>query len=134
MRTQGFGAERLTFGPHTSCHRDQVKKEISALFELARNKLRELTRQKDAPSFDESILSFAIWLHAKIVWIHPFEDGNGRSCRAIIEEVVTRFGLWLAPLEVPKQEYIEALNHFYTTAKLQPLIDLYLRLYEETQP
>ena len=68
-------------------------------------------------------------LHADIVRIHPFEDGNGRTSRLCLAHVLVQCGLEIIPIEAVRQEYTEALNHYYNERDLEPLVDLYIRLY-----
>jgi len=44
--------------------------------------------------------------------------------------VLVRLGLRPLAIELPKQEYLAALNHYYTMGNLDPLEDLALRVYE----
>ena len=43
--------------------------------------------------------------------------------------VLLKVGLLPIRLEVPKQEYLACLNHYYVTGDIRPLEDLCLRLY-----
>lgn len=49
--------------------------------------------------------------HAKIAWIHPFEDGNGRTARAIMNFILMRKGypMFFIPVE-KREEYYKALE------------------------
>lgn len=66
-----------------------------------------------------SVLTQASIAHVQFETIHPFEDGNGRTGRALIHVILRRRGL--APTLVPpisvilarnKEEYIRGLNLF----------------------
>ena len=61
--------------------------------------------------------------------VHPFEDGNGRTSRLCAAHLLVRLGLRPVAIEAVKQEYTEALNHYYTARDIEPLVDLYVRLY-----
>ncbi len=128
-RARDFGAEYLVFGPHRSSHRSKVEVEIGALFELIRRKLREIQDYIEAPNYDEEAIKLALWAHAEIIRIHPFEDGNGRSCRLLMDHLLVALSLKPIPVEACKQEYIETLNTYMNTRNIQPLLDLFLRLY-----
>jgi Fic family protein len=90
---------------------------------------REVREQPDADNYDEAAVWTAAWAHAEIIRIHPFEDGNGRSSRLVMTHVLVSLGLRPIPVEACKQEYTDALNAYFRTGELQPLIDLLLRLY-----
>jgi Fic family protein len=53
----------------------------------------------------------AALLHAKIAWIHPFEDGNGRTARAIMNFVLMKRGypMFFIPYE-KKEAYYKSLD------------------------
>ena len=53
----------------------------------------------------------ATLVHAKIAWIHPFEDGNGRTARAIMNLTLMKKGLpmFFIPYE-KREEYYAALE------------------------
>ena len=59
----------------------------------------------------ESILRIACELHLKIVKVHPFADGNGRSCRLIMNTILMQHGLPpIDILPVNRLPYLEALE------------------------
>lgn len=49
--------------------------------------------------------------HAKLTWIHPFEDGNGRTARAIMNFILMKKGypMFFIPFE-KKEEYYKSLE------------------------
>ncbi len=53
----------------------------------------------------------AVFIHAKIAWIHPFEDGNGRTARAIMNWILMKKGypMFFIPFE-KRAEYYAALE------------------------
>lgn len=53
----------------------------------------------------------ATMIHAKLTWIHPFEDGNGRTSRAIMNWILMKNGypMFFIPLE-KREEYYLALE------------------------
>lgn len=127
-RTEGWGAERLTFGPNRSAHRDQVAAELERAFDQARRSMASIRHNPDSPEYEAASVHVAVWLHAEIVRIHPFEDGNGRSSRLVMAQVLVGLGLQPIPIEAVKQEYTAALNHYFRTREIQLLVDLFLRL------
>ena len=73
----------------------------------------------------------ATMIHAKITWIHPFEDGNGRTSRAIMNWLLMRNGypMFFIPYE-KREEYYMTLeeadkNNFkeYVSRMLRLIID-----------
>ena len=72
-----------------------------------------------------------VLVHAKITWIHPFEDGNGRTARAIMNWLLIKKGypMFFIPFE-KKEEYYNALDEAdksnykeYVAMMLQIVID-----------
>lgn len=131
-RDRGWGSERLTFGPNRSSHRDDVEQELDRAFDSARRSIASLRANPDDPSYEGSAIHIAVWLHAEIIRIHPFEDGNGRSSRLVMAMVLVALDLRPIPVEAVKQEYREVLNHYYETREFDPVVDLFLRLADST--
>ncbi|MBN1204086.1 MAG: Fic family protein [Myxococcaceae bacterium] len=133
-RSKSFGQEWLTFGPHRSTKRDDVPTELDKLFQRTRKKLVEAEEYRDACGIDETYVHKAIQLavqtHADVIRIHPFEDGNGRTSRALLNYLLVLLGLNPIPIEAPKQEYIDCLNVYFLGARqIDLLTDLYIGLY-----
>lgn len=53
----------------------------------------------------------ATLVHAKIAWIHPFEDGNGRTARALMNWILLKkeYPMFFIPFE-RREEYYAALE------------------------
>ena len=118
--------EYLEFGPNRSSHRSKVATELAAVFDEATRSVRSCEEHPHDANYERGAFYVAVWLHAKVVQIHPFEDGNGRTSRMLLNIVLVRLGLPPVLVEVPKQEYMMALNHFFRSADLQPALDLLL--------
>lgn len=129
IRRPGFGSDRLTFGPHRSVERSRVPGELDTCFQQLQQYMSSFLDHPDDPQYEAKAVHVALWIHARIIRIHPFEDGNGRTSRLFANWILMKLGLPPVPVEVPKDEYISCLNHFYQTDAIQPLIDLYLSLY-----
>jgi len=130
IRSRDHGSEYLTFGPNRSLHRDKVPDALEALFTEVRRQLARLLDSALDPEYERTAIYVAVWAHATAIQIHPFEDGNGRSSRALMDWLLQRLGLRSIPVEVPKSEYREVLNYFYSARNITPLCDLFLRLYD----
>jgi len=73
----------------------------------------------------------ATMIHAKLTWIHPFEDGNGRTSRAIMNWILMKNGypMFFIPFE-KREEYYMTLEEAdkenfreYITRMLRLIID-----------
>lgn len=127
-RGPGQGSERLQFGPNRSVHRDLVPAELESVFEGVRRSLRSFDENRGAAEYEERAVHLAVWAHAQIIRIHPFEDGNGRTSRLIMSGLLARLGLRPIPIEACKSEYTDALNAYFHEQDLKPLLDLFLQL------
>ena len=53
----------------------------------------------------------ATMIHAKLTWIHPFEDGNGRTARTVMNFILMKkcFPMFFIPFE-KREEYYQSLD------------------------
>lgn len=76
-------------------------------------------------AFDgEHAMRVAAYLHARLVSIHPFADGNGRTSRLLANLTLLWFGC--PPVSVREQDripYYGALDAFHEEGELAPLVD-----------
>jgi len=87
----------------------------------------------DLPYKPFNAIELAAYTHAEFVRIHPFEDGNGRTSRIIMNYQLMRAGF--LPVSISKEtrlEYFEALERFAVDGHLKPFIDMIVSL-EETR-
>lgn len=65
------------------------------------------------------------WLHHRFVQIHPFQDGNGRTARAISSLVFIQTGLFPLVIDRDQREgYFDALQDA-DGGDLRPLVDMF---------
>lgn len=65
------------------------------------------------------------WLHWRLVWIHPFTDGNGRTARLLMNFSLMRNGY--PPAIIRKEErarYLDALETASVGGNLEPFVEL----------
>lgn len=127
-REPGFGSERLTFGPYHSAARHEVPKALASLMAELQRGVDSIVSLADDVHRTEAAISLAVSTYAKFIRIHPFEDGNGRTGRALMNIILLRLGHAPVALEVPKQEYYATLNRLHDTGNARPLVDLIIRL------
>ena len=126
-RARDFGDEYLTFGPNRSVRRDRVNAELEEVFKNLDLSVRSFLANPDAPEYERSAVHVAVWAHAEVVRIHPFLDGNGRTSRLLMNAVLVGLKLQPIAVEAVKQEYNEALNHYFSSKDLSVLVDLMLQ-------
>ena len=95
----------------------EVKKLISNLFKWYNTNKRKLH------PFELAALT-----HAKLTWIHPFEDGNGRTARAIMNFILMKKGypMFFIPYEKRERYYhsLEKADKGNYKEYISDLIDL----------
>ncbi|MFH1072220.1 MAG: Fic family protein [Nanoarchaeota archaeon] len=103
----------------------KVKKHLKNLFAWYQDQKRNLHP-----------FELATLMHAKLAWIHPFEDGNGRTARAVMNFILLKKGypMFYIPIE-RREEYYRSLEladqdkyEEYVARMLRMVIDQ-IRLY-----
>lgn len=77
-------------------------------------------------------LTLAAWTHAEFIRIHPFIDGNGRTCRLMMNYQLLSHGL--LPVSIPKAErleYFHTLEAYATEGNIEPFTAYLARLEEK---
>ena len=68
----------------------------------------------DKPQFLNELIGFLAWLHHRFLWIHPFQDYNGRIARLLINVILLNLNLPPLELKVETKQgrkiYIAALQ------------------------
>jgi len=78
-------------------------------------------------------IEFAAWLHIRLVSIHPFVDGNGRTARLLMNLALLQTGYPIAIIPpVVRPEYIAALKAS-NSGDNQPFINLLSSMVYESQ-
>jgi Fic family protein len=103
----------------------KVPSRLSAFCEEL-NRRRKAIDTKDVPAIYE--LSF--WAHFEMVTIHPWADGNGRTCRLLMNLLQMEFDLLPTKvLKEDKAEYIQALIDTREHEDINIFIDCMTRLH-----
>jgi len=79
-----------------------------------------LAEWQELPSASE-VLFHATWIHAELIRIHPFWDGNGRLARLVQAWLCWSYGL-LAPVYTNRTAYLGGLNRYHSTRDLSLLM------------
>lgn len=77
-------------------------------------------------------IELAAWTHAEFVRILPFEDGNGRTSRMIMNYQLMAHGF--LPVSIAKEnrlEYFEALEAYAVNGELEKFADMIAALEEQ---
>jgi len=82
--------------------------------ENIKERLKHLPANVYSPDFIDKLIELLTWTHHRFLWIHPFEDYNGRIARLLINVIL--LNLDLPPLEMKvetkegRKKYIKALQ------------------------
>lgn len=127
-RGPGFGAEYLNFGPHRSAAREQVPRRLEKLIAEAEVECDRVCRLVAKEAHAAAAYRLAASVHAQFINIHPFEDGNGRTGRSLMNLILVRLGYPPLAIEAVRDEYNLVLNEFHARQDLEPLADFLVRL------
>jgi len=75
----------------------------------------------------DNLLQIVAWVHHKIVWIHPFSEGNGRTARLMANLILERYGLRTISTKNERENkdtYFNALQQIDEHGDYQPLIEM----------
>ncbi len=83
-------------------------KHIPPSNEKVKNHLLNMYKWYNANKNKLHPFELATMIHAKLTWIHPFEDGNGRTARAIMNWILMkkRYPMFFIPFEKREEYYI----------------------------
>lgn len=87
-------------------------------------------RQTINPSDVAAIYDLSFWAHYELVTIHPWADGNGRTCRLLMNLLQMEFdALPTKVLKEDKAEYIQALIDTRESDDINIFLDCMTRLH-----
>lgn len=127
----------VTFGTYYGFAAQDIEDAVQSTFAIANEHLSYVDCLEDEPELQlEELVRVAGYLHARLIKIHPFEDGNGRISRLVLAALFWRFGFDFPDIShLQKTRYIAALNKYnsYGTddlycQHLEPLQTLLLEL------
>lgn len=93
--------------PIDLCDYSMISSEIFFLAEYVdqlREKGKNIRKEKDADKLI-AYIEECVLLKCKLIWIHPFKDGNGRTIRAFINKLLEDAGL--PPIYIKSTEIFE---------------------------
>lgn len=126
-RGPGFGSEVLRFGRRYSADRKYVARKLDELFRWIARAVDALEAAREDDAYEDQGLRVALHAHAEVIRIHPFEDGNGRSSRLLLDVLLVRLALRPVSFDTVRDEYIAVLEAAFEGDE-QPMADLYIRL------
>ena len=79
-------------------------------------------------------IEFAAWLHERLVSIHPFIDGNGRTARLLMNLALLQAGYNITSISpVVRNDYIAGLEDAQLKNNIIPFINFISEMVLESQ-
>jgi Fic family protein len=93
--------------------------------------MRQLGEEVKTRGPDRSPLEFATSLHTKLVWIHPFIDGNGRTARLLLDACLLAQGLPVVVVNYADRErYLHCLSES-NEGDLTSMVEFFIECFEQ---
>ena len=103
-----FRSTDVRVGAHIPLSGDRVS-DAMGLYE------RRFTQELATLNLQSEKLLLALVSHHRLVWLHPFEDGNGRVGRLLLDAAIISTGLKGYGLWNPSRGMARNLNKYYDT-------------------
>ena len=92
-----------------------------------RNNMKWFIADFEAKKSDLDSIELAAFVHAEFVRIHPFQDGNGRTARLLLNFMLMKAGYQPVIIEAKDRPvYYESLNDYAVTGNLENFYNLVL--------
>lgn len=110
----------ITFGSNFGARPERITMDLGRVLDVHHQTLAAW--DEDAPT-ELSVLEHATQLHAELIRIHPFWDGNGRLARLVQAWLCWSYGL-PAPRYADRPRYLAGLNRYLHTGSLSLLMQV----------
>lgn len=101
-------------------------------FYMVHDEMKELVEFVNRNDHELRPIELAAHAHYFLTWIHPFEDGNGRISRLLLNLILIRFGYPFAVIRnVERKQYLESLRRA-DRGEFQPFLNYIARCVEQT--
>lgn len=104
----------VAVGEYKPPHYSKIAELIKLLCDDLEERLKHLPSQETQEQFLAEIISLIAWFQNRFVWIHPFQDYNGRVARLLTNLVLLNLGLPIASIKAETGEdrdtYIQAMR------------------------
>lgn len=95
------------------------------------NLLKELINWYNQNRNKYSPLVLAVVIHNQFETIHPFQDGNGRVGRLLLNSILIKHNLPPVNIQMEnRREYYESLRQYQDNGNIRPMIELLLKEYK----
>ena len=104
----------VTVGDYEPPHYSQISTLVKNLCEDLSERLKHLPSPDSAELFLTELISLLSWFQHRFVWIHPFNDYNGRVARLLTNLLLLNLGLPIITITADtgeeREEYVEAMK------------------------
>jgi Fic family protein len=101
-------------------------------FHLIPDEMKELMEFVDQNPGELRPIELAAHAHYYLAWIHPFEDGNGRISRLLLNFILVRNGYRFVVIKnVERKKYLETLR-LADLGQFEPFLNYIARCAEQT--
>jgi len=118
----------VTVGEYEPPHYSKIAVLVKNLCDDLEERLKHIPSHEDGEQFLAEVISLLAWFQHQLVWIHPFNDYNGRVARLLTNLLVLNFGLPVLEIKAgtgqDRQRYINAMKAAdeHNFSKLERLI------------
>ncbi|MDP2632944.1 MAG: Fic family protein [Candidatus Curtissbacteria bacterium] len=109
-----FRAIDVTVGEYEPPHYSSIPEFVKNLCEDLKERLKYLPSPKNQEQFLTEVISLLAWFQHRLVWIHPFQDYNGRVARLLTNLLALNLGLPLLIIKADtgqdREAYIKAMK------------------------
>lgn len=131
--TGTFRTIDVTVGGYEPPRFSRVPELIKNLCDDLQERLKHLPSQEESEEFLAKVIELTAWFQHRFVWIHPFNDYNGRVARLLTNLLFLNLGFPIVSIQAEtgadRERYVEAMkaadNHDYS--KLEVLISQALK-------
>jgi len=118
----------VTVGDYEPPHYSKITILVKNLCDDLEERLKHIPSPENEEQFLAEVISLLAWFQHRIVWIHPFNDYNGRIARLLTNFLVLNFGLPVLEIKAgtgqDRQRYIKAMKEAdnHDLSKLESLL------------
>lgn len=109
-----FRTIEVTVGTYTPPHFSRVPELIKNLCDDLQERLNHLPKPEEGEEFLARVIELAAWFQHRFVWIHPFNDYNGRVARLVTNLLLLNLGLPIIAIKAEtgrdRERYVEAMK------------------------
>lgn len=104
----------VTVGEYEPPHYSKVPELIKNLCDDLKEKLKHIPSSQKEEQFLAQVISLLAWFQHRFVWIHPFNDYNGRLARLLTNLLALKLGLTILIIKAEtgrdRERYIKAVK------------------------